>query len=154
MLFDLGYAILKRIKEERGRPMRLIVCLDERDGMTFGGRRQSQDRVLRARVMELVRGQRLYMSEYSAKQFADCEGVIADNDYRSRAGAGDACFLEDGAVSLDGVTELVIYRWNRHYPSDRKFPYDPETCGFVKVGSADFAGSSHEKITEDIYKRK
>ena len=134
--------------------MRLIVCLDDRGGMTFGGRRQSQDRVLRARVMEMTRGQRLFMSEYSGGQFADCEDVIADNDYRSRARAGDTCFVEDGAVSLDGVTELVIYRWNRHYPSDKKFQYVPEDCGFVKVGSADFAGSSHEKITEDIYKRK
>ena len=133
--------------------MKVIVCLDDRGGMTFGGRRQSQDRVLRARVMELTCGQRLYMSEYSAKQFADCEGFIADNDYRSRAGAGDACFLEDGAVSLSGVTELVIYRWNRHYPSDKKFLAEPEQCGFRKVGSAEFAGSSHEKITEDIYER-
>ena len=133
--------------------MRLIVCLDDRGGMTFGGRRQSQDRVLRARVMELTCGQRLYMSEYSAKQFADCEGFIADNDYRSRAGAGDACFLEDGAISLSGVTELVIYRWNRHYPSDRNFPYVPEECGFSKVSTTDFVGSSHEKITEDIYQR-
>ena len=133
--------------------MRLIVCLDDRGGMSFGGRRQSQDRVLRARVMELTRGERLYMSEYSARQFADCEGFVADNGYRGRAGKGDTCFLEDGDVSLDGVSELVIYRWNRHYPSDRRFPYEPEACGFVKVASADFEGSSHEKITEDIYKR-
>lgn len=133
--------------------MRLIVCLDDRNGMMFGGRRQSQDCVLRARVMELTRGQTLYMSEYSAKQFADCDGFVADNDYRSRAKVGDACFLEDGDVSLDGVAELVIYRWNRHYPSDKKFPYDPEACGFKRVSTADFAGKSHEKITEDVYKR-
>ena len=133
--------------------MRLIVCLDDRGGMMFGGRRQSQDRVLRARVVELARGGRLFMSEYSAKQFADCEGVIADNAYRSRAEAGDTCFLEDGTISLDGVRELVIYRWNRHYPSDKKFPYVPEECGFRKVYSRDFAGSSHEKITEDSYER-
>lgn len=133
--------------------MRLIVCLDDRGGMMFGGRRQSQDRVLRARVAELARAGRLFMSEYSAKQFADCEGVIADNDYRSRAKEGDTCFVEDGAISLDGVRELVIYRWNRHYPSDKKFPYVPEDCGFRKVSSIDFAGSSHEKITEDVYER-
>lgn len=133
--------------------MRLIVCLDDRGGMTFGGRRQSQDRVLRARIMEMTRGTRLFMSEYSAKQFADCEGIVVDNGYRRRAGEGDTCFFEDGELSLDGVTELVIYRWNRHYPSDKKFPCDPEACGFRKVASADFAGSSHETITEDIYER-
>ena len=133
--------------------MRLIVCLDDRGGMMFGGRRQSQDRGLRARIMEMTRGARLFMSEYSAKQFADCEGMIVDNDYRRRAGAGDTCFLEDGEISLVGVTELVIYRWNRHYPSDKKFLCVPEECGFSKVSTADFAGSSHEKITEEIYQK-
>lgn len=133
--------------------MRLIVCLDDRGGMMFGGRRQSQDRVLRARVMELTRGHKLWMSAYSAKQFADFEGILVDDWYAQLAGAEDYCFAEDGAVPLDGVTELVVYRWNRHYPSDKVFPYVPEACGFRKVSSVDFAGSSHDAITEDVYKR-
>ena len=131
--------------------MQLIVCLDDRGGMTFGGRRQSQDRVLRARVMALARGRRLYMSEYSAKQFADCEGFIADNDYRCRAVAGDVCFLEDGEISLAGVSRLVIYRWNRHYPSDVKFPMDAFQGDWHLVSTRTFPGSSHDEITEEIY---
>lgn len=134
--------------------MQLIVCLDDRDGMMFGGRRQSKDRVLRERVLEMARGRRLLMSEYSAKQFSDCDAITVDNAYRRRARKDDVCFAEDGEISLDGVTELVIYRWNRHYPSDKKFPYDPEACGFRKVQTVDFAGNSHEKITEEIYTRE
>lgn len=133
--------------------MRLIVCLDDRNGMMFGGRRQSRDRVLCDRVLKMAQGKTLWMSEYSAKLFGDAVGISACNDYRRLAKAGDYCFAEDGEVSLDGVNRLIVYRWNRHYPSDQVFPYDPETCGFRKVSSSDFAGSSHEKITEDIYER-
>lgn len=133
--------------------MTLVICVDDRGGMSFGGRRQSQDRVLRARVAALAGGRRLWMNAYSAKQFADVEGISADEAFLCRAGAGDVCFQELGEVTLDGVSRLILYRWNRHYPSDKKFPYDPERCGFCKVSSAEFAGSSHEKITEDIYER-
>lgn len=133
--------------------MRLIVCLDDRNGMMFGGRRQSRDRVLCDRVLKMAQGKTLWMSEYSAKLFGDAAGIFACNDYRSLAKAGDYCFAEDGEISLDGVTRLIVYRWNRHYPSDKVFSYDPESCGFRKISSSDFVGSSHEKITEDIYER-
>ena len=133
--------------------MRLIVCLDDRGGMMFGGRRQSQDRVLRARIMELTRGHKLWMSAYSAKQFADVDGISVDEAFLCRAGAGDVCFQELGEVTLDGVSRLILYRWNRHYPSDKKFLCVPEECGFSKVRTTDFAGSSHEKITEEIYQK-
>ena len=34
--------------------MTLIVCLDDKNGMAFNHRRQSQDRLLRRRVLELA----------------------------------------------------------------------------------------------------
>ena len=136
-----------------GIGLTLVICVDDRGGMSFGGRRQSQDRVLRARVAALAKGHRLLMNAYSAKQFSDVEGILCEEDFLRRAEAGDVCFQELGEVSLDGVRRLILYRWNRHYPSDKKFLAEPEQCGFRKVGSAEFAGSSHEKITEDIYER-
>ena len=133
--------------------MRLIVCLDDRGGMMFGGRRQSQDRVLRARVMELTRGHKLWMSAYSAKQFADFEEILVDDRYAQMAGEEDYCFAEDGAVPLDGVTELIVYRWNRLYPADLYFDVDLQKNGFSLCSSCEFTGSSHDKITKEIYRR-
>ena len=42
------------------------------------GKRQSQDRILREKVLELTSGGRLLMNSYSAKQFDNTDGVIVD----------------------------------------------------------------------------
>lgn len=49
--------------------MKIIVCVDNQNGMMFNHRRQSQDRVLRKRILELTGGKKLWMNAYSQKQF-------------------------------------------------------------------------------------
>ena len=49
--------------------MILAVCIDDRNGMLFNGRRQSQDRVLREDLVREAGGGPLWMSAYSARQF-------------------------------------------------------------------------------------
>ena len=49
--------------------MVLIVCVDDRNGMMFHKRRQSQDRILRKRILERAGRQRIWMSQDTAKQF-------------------------------------------------------------------------------------
>ena len=51
--------------------MILIAAADDSYGMMFNHRRQSQDRVLRQRMLELTAGHTLWMNAYSAKQFAE-----------------------------------------------------------------------------------
>lgn len=53
--------------------MVLIVCVDDHNGMMFNHRRQSQDRVLRADILELTDGKKLWMNAYSEKQFAESD---------------------------------------------------------------------------------
>ena len=133
--------------------MKLIFCIDNRRGMMFNSRRQSQDRELRRRMLELIGGARLWMSPYSAKQFEGDDSIIADSDFMDLAGEGDYCFVEDSNFTLDDVDEVVLYLWNRDYPADRYFDIDLAALGFEQVESHDFKGYSHEKITEKIYKR-
>ena len=54
---------------------------------------------------------------------------------------------------LAKVTELVIYRWNRHYPSDIRWEPDLKAMGFVLQETGEFPGTSHEKITREVYVR-
>ena len=131
----------------------MIFCIDNRRGMMFNSRRQSQDRELRRRMLELIGGARLWMSPYSAKQFEGDDSIIADSDFMDLAGEGDYCFVEDSNFTLDDVDEVVLYLWNRDYPADRYFDIDLAAFGFEQVESHDFKGYSHEKITEKIYKR-
>lgn len=49
--------------------MNVIVCLDERQGMMFNKRRQSQDRAVRERILHLCEGSVLWMKAYSYKLY-------------------------------------------------------------------------------------
>ena len=120
--------------------------------MMFGGRRQSRDKILCERVLALAGG-KLYMSNYSAKLFGEKEGIIADDNYSLHAGEDDFCFAEDMDITLENVNQIIIYRWNRHYPADKRFGFDLEALGFSLVSSEDFIGNSHPVITEQIFKK-
>ena len=112
-----------------------------------------KDRALRARM--LGKWGRLWMNAYSAGQFAKEDPVTADEDFLEKSGPGDACFAEGPAAAeaLDRAEKLVLYRWNRKYPADCHFPLDLEARGWRLEETEDFAGSSHEKITEEVYVR-
>lgn len=133
--------------------MKLIFCVDKKKGMMFFGKRQSQDSVLRKWMIDYVQGNRLYMSSYSAKQFSTLEGFIVDDDYLKKASTDDYCFVEDGEYTLKNISEIILCNWNRNYPADRFFDIDLKTNGFKKKDSINIVGSSHEKITIDIYKK-
>lgn len=93
------------------------------------------------------------MSSYSSKQFGDVSAILVDNDYMSKAEENDFCFIEDGVYSTDNADEIILCKWNRHYPADKFFDADLKSLGFKKAKSADIVGNSHEKITIEIYRR-
>lgn len=134
--------------------MIVIACVDDRMGMLFNRRRQSQDAALRQRLLERAAGRPVWMSEYSARQFADCpaNNIRVSDRCADRAGTGELWFVEDGRelIGARGAEELVLYRWNRCYPGDVTFPW-PLT-GWTLTETADFPGTSHEKITEEVYR--
>ena len=75
--------------------MILIVCVDDNMGMAFNHRRQSQDRLLRRRLLERVGASKLWMSPYTARQFdALLENVQVSETFLSEAEAGEYCFAE------------------------------------------------------------
>ena len=133
--------------------MKIIVCIDKNNGMMFCGRRVSQDSILREKVMKITNGRRLLMSEYSKKQFKDYNDVIVDNDFLEKAMDDDFCFVEDNSIPIEEVKELYLFNWNRNYPADVFFEIEPIKCGFKRVNKEDFKGSSHDKITLEVYRR-
>lgn len=100
----------------------------------------------------MTEGHKLWMSNYSAKQFTEYETIIADDDYMHKVQSDDYCFVEDKAYSVDGVSEIVLCHWNRKYPSDKFFEIDLKKEGFKKERTEDIKGSSHEKITIEVWK--
>lgn len=80
--------------------MILIACADDNLGMLFNSRRQSMDRVLRARLLKLCGTHKLWMNAYSRAQFDETfEGITVDEDFMAKAGCDDYCFAETSALS-------------------------------------------------------
>ena len=134
--------------------MLLIACVDDNGGMMFNSRRQSKDRILYAHMLGVCADRTLWMSPYSAAQFEQNAPVQADTDYIGKMQVQDACFVEDGAFPTERPSALLLYRWNRRYPADRYFPFDPLEAGYRLVSSEEFVGSSHERITADYYEKE
>ncbi len=134
--------------------MKLFVCLDDAGGMMFNHRRQSRDRVLIADMIHHAGNAPLWVSPYSAPLFGeDAPTLRVAPNPTIAAGEDDYCFVEDTPLpqQLDGIRELIIYRWNRLYPSDVRFACD--TSAFVLLESTEFVGSSHDNITKEIWKK-
>ena len=135
--------------------MYVIVAVDDNNGMMFNKRRQSKDLVLNQRILDITREHRLFMNSYTYKMFEALENsnIIVSENFLQQAEMSDYCFVENVALSehADQIEQLIIYRWNRSYPSDQKFDLDINAWNLKST--LEFMGNSHEKITEEIYER-
>ena len=133
--------------------MNLIVCLDNKNGMLFNKRRQSSDRVVCRKILSAMNGKTLWMNGYSRKLFRQAGGDIrVDENFLEAAGQGDYCFVENTDVTqyMARVHRVVVFRWNRTYPADLRFPSLDE---WKMVETSSLEGSSHDKITREVYER-
>lgn len=130
--------------------MILIVCVDDNNGIMFNKRRQSRDRILIERIEKMSDGKRLWMSEYSKPLFS--REVCADDDFLDKAAENEYCFNETKGKIETPPQRLIVYKWNRVYPSDVKFSCDMSDMDLISV--YEFVGSSHDKITEEIYEHR
>ena len=133
--------------------MILAVCVDDKYGMMFNKRRQSRDRAQQENLLHWCAGRKLWMNTYSASLFENAE-IHVDDAFLQKAKMGDVCFVENVSVKelATEIETVVLYRWNRTYPADLRF--DLDMTAFELEETTEFAGSSHEVITREIYKRK
>ena len=133
--------------------MKIAICVDKSGGTLFNGRRLSQDSVLREMLLKLAADSNLFMNEYSAKQFDESEKLEVSEDFLLKASDNDICFVENVDVPMDKVSELYLFNWNRDYPADTYFEFNPKDSGFKRIKKEEFVGSSHKKITLEVYRR-
>lgn len=135
--------------------MIVILCIDDKNGMMFNRRRQSQDRVLREQVLRDTGKKSIWMNAYSAKQFADVNPsrLTVYEDFLEKAGEGEYCFVENLDLQSyhDRIEKVILYKWNRVYPAD--FWFQMDLSGWNLEETEEFVGSSHEKITKETYKK-
>ncbi len=133
--------------------MTIAVCIDDKNGMLFNNRRQSQDRVLIEDLVALSNGRKISISPFSKELFAGDEVCIVEEHFPDKADEDTICFVEniDLTAYADKIQKIILYRWNRHYPSSLKFKLD--LSPYTLTEQTDFPGSSHEKITREVYVR-
>ncbi len=142
--------------------MTLILCIDTRLGVSFLGKRQSRDRVLSADIVNSAGGRRILISEYSKLLFDEAKIELSENNIfvtKNPIGdsdEGDLVFLEQKPKREDLLfaSELVLYCWGRHYPSDRRLDRGLIDENFELSEEREFVGNSHEKLTRYTLKRK
>jgi hypothetical protein len=136
--------------------MTAIVCIEDRGGMLFMKRRLSKDRILTENITQTVGDGILYISDFSEALFVDSDiSVMSVSNPLKSADKGDFAFVENLGLkdSVKKIKRLIIYKWNRKYPFDFSLDIEPSKCGFKLIESVDFKGSSHDKITKEIYEK-
>lgn len=147
--------ILKKVLmlvDSKEPKLHVAFAVDDNNGMMFNHRRVSKDSKLCEELLNTVHssGGRLQVRPYSSSIFED--GICASDDPWNKAGPNDIVFVEDiDPATIPGVTEVTLFRWNRKYPSDLKSTFDFSEYRLIET--KEFAGSSHEKITKEIWKK-
>ena len=137
--------------------MILIQCVDNRNGTFFNRRRQSQDRLLRSRILSELHGRRLWMNAYSLRQFQKElpleVRLSVDEDFLTKAGTGEVCFVEGLPLLpwLDRIEQVILYRWNRDYPADTYLDLALDAPPWSLAAREDFPGFSHPMLTKEVY---
>ncbi len=127
--------------------MIISLCIDDNNGISFFGKRQSRDSEL---IKDLISyNKKICISEYSKPLFDGYDVTVIDD--LSSIDDNNFIYFCEKPEFLSEVKEIerfIIYKWNRLYPSDKKFfvPID-----YILKESFDFEGSSHERITKEIY---
>ena len=138
--------------------MILCVATDDHLGMTFHERRQSQDRILRERLLEISGGSRLWINHYTAKQFGTPlpENVKVDEQFLEKAADDDFCFVENlsPADYEKQIKKIYLFKWNRVYPADTYFTIPLGEGGWKLIAEQEFEGHSHKKITMEEWEHE
>lgn len=107
--------------------------------------------------MELAGNRTLWMNDYTARQFSPEQQEqisLAENPLQA-ANNGELCMVEGEALLPyeDQLEELILFRWNRVYPADTYLDIPLSEHGWVLVNTLEFSGYSHERITQEVYRK-
>ena len=122
--------------------------------MLFNHRRLSRDRRVCEKILDYSNEKELWMNAYSRKLFTDLtdiNSIQVDEEFLDKSQS--ICFVENQDITpyLPKIDTLVLFQWNRDYPADFFFTVDLSQWNLIST--EDFEGTSHEKITMELYKK-
>lgn len=139
--------------------MNVFVCIDKNLGLSFNNRRLSSDKNIVIDMFKVSKNEPISITNYSQNLFKETGGNYQTYNNLEEIIAKNCkwMFLEHDLIENfedfeDSINTLVIYNFNRFYPSDLKLKID--LSKFNLISSNDFEGNSHELITKTIYVKK
>lgn len=130
--------------------MIIIACVDNNFGIKFNNRRQTKDKEVIKRIYEIAKGKRLFIESFSKDLFEKDKVKICES-FPTNTDKDDCIFIENPDLcDFNKADKIILYYWNTVYPSDFKFAL-PQNFRPVKFDN--FAGNSHDKITEVVYEK-
>ena len=130
--------------------MTYICCVDDYASLSFNKRRNSSDRFVIEDIIKTVWKATLRVDTYTAKLFRDKQipSLIIDDDCLENAKNGEFVFVErqNPSAYLKAGDQLILYHWNRHYPSDNRLNLTGWNPPEITTG--EFEGYSPENITK------
>lgn len=147
--------LCKNKKKQKGVfIIEVILTLENRNGMLFNHRRLSRDRRVCEKILDYSNEKELWMNAYSRKLFTDLtdiNSIQVDEEFLDKSQS--ICFVENQDITpyLPKIDTLVLFQWNREYPADFFFTVDLSQWNLIST--EDFEGTSHEKITMEVYKK-
>lgn len=132
--------------------MNLIVCLDNNYGLLFNNRRLSRDReIIKDIIDNEIKDSKLYIKEYS-KELFDIIGVNDNIEILEKDTTDiEWLFIEDNNFIQEKINKIIVYYWNKVYPSDVKFKIDLSL--WKEIESSEIKGYSHDNIIKKEYIR-
>ena len=132
--------------------MNLIICVDVHNGLAFNNRRQSRDKKVIDKIIEIASPGKLWVSSYSEELFEDQSMLNVSESICQDARDDDFIFAEVTAIPQSIMIDtLYVFNWNRRYPADTFFELD--LSQFKLVATEEFTGNSHDKITLSKFER-
>lgn len=150
--------------------MNIIICVDDNNGMMFNKRRQSKDYTVRQHIIADAAGTAIWLNSYSASQFEDTDFrdttlncpkfntiqkplLCIDEDFLDKAGEKEFAFVENLPIKKceNKINQLILYKWNRKYPADFYFDINIADGSWQLTSVEEFPGSSHDKISKEVY---
>lgn len=127
--------------------MTLILWTGKNGELLFNRRRCSRDSAVIADIFAKFQPTHLCVSAYSSPLFPGAR-VISN----LKEAEDSVLFLEDLPLSpaLMKAKRLIVYRFDRAYPADVRLAIPQD---FSITESREFSGSSHDKITREVYEK-
>ena len=125
--------------------MNIIICLDKNNGISFNNRRQSRDRNV---ILDMLLSyDNVCYLPNSALLFEDFNGATKIEKLED-APKNAYVFVELNTLEGIEIDNLIVYRWDKIYPSDKKFTLLP-TLKLREI--TPLKGNSHEIIFKETY---